>query len=253
MYKKQPPPTAQELNCNPFVLGAPVEERVLVLLCEVDGPLDSNFQIAWFKNLQPVCSDNMAEVVDCNQTANGTKVCSQLSQIGDQVQEGNTYFCQVVVNGSLMHTVQSETMHTLNSSDYFNLGVGCLVDNARYIAREQCADAESFVVTTLSLCSMLPSTPSPSPEDSTAPPTLTTATEAMSSSPQVSTTSFSGDSFTASPTVTTASGQAGVSTTPFIIAAVVPSAVLLLTLSVLLVAVVRRRYFCVHRYEILIL
>ncbi len=170
VYEKRPPVDKGELNCDPFAQAG--GDKGLVLLCEVSGPLDSDFEIVWFKNDEQVCSDSLVEVVECsqpsNQSLNGTRVCSQLTQLGEQVQQGNKYFCQVLVNGSLMHTVPSTILEILDSSEYLNFGVECLPD-PQSSAGGECADmtSESPSKAPVSLCSDLLPTPSPTPTPTT--------------------------------------------------------------------------------------
>ncbi len=129
----------------------------------MSGPSDADFDIVWFKNLEHVCNESLVEGVECsqsNQSANRRSVCSQLTQRGEQVKAMNVYFCQVVVNGSLLYGVRSNALEIEESGLYRNFAFECM--EANYVVTDTCADADTLLEQNVSLCAE-PSSPSPSP------------------------------------------------------------------------------------------
>ncbi len=136
----------------------------------MSGPSDADFDIVWFKNSEHVCNESLVEGVECsqsNQSDNRRSVCSQLTQRGEQVKAMNVYFCQVVVNGSLLYGVRSNALEIEVSGLYLNYASEC--NEAKYVVTDTCADADPLLEQNVSLCAEPTPTPSPSPSPSSSP------------------------------------------------------------------------------------
>ena len=148
------------LECNPY-------ENGVLLRCAVDGPVDTQFSIEWYK--MGLSDDQAVIVVGDTQVMSGSVRSTRLLiQAGDLSGNGDAFWCQIRVYGQLLR--KSSTLYVTVENWYNN------VKNF-----EDCSFTQSLADTTNPLCVNLTVQPIVTPTSylriapHAAPPIATTA------------------------------------------------------------------------------